>query len=99
MLYESAETMARLGGVHTSHVIDRLNALSPQCPVQLQPLCFKPWQPPRPPLHETAAGASPTFDDDDDDAGRKDGAEGEAEGDDESEVRVLTDRIRGKPWG
>lgn len=46
MLYESAEQMARLGGVQPSQVIELLNDRTPQCPVQLQTLQFKPWKPP-----------------------------------------------------
>ncbi|CAM9435056.1 unnamed protein product [Ectocarpus sp. 4 AP-2014] len=46
MLYESAEQMARLGGVQPSQVIELLNDRQPQCPVQLQTLQFKPWKPP-----------------------------------------------------
>ncbi|CAM9116456.1 unnamed protein product [Ectocarpus fasciculatus] len=46
MLYESAQQMARLGGVQPSQVIELLNDRKPQCPVQLQTLQFKPWQPP-----------------------------------------------------
>ena len=46
MLYESAETMSRLGGVQPSRVVELLNGRKPQCPIQLQTLRFKPWQPP-----------------------------------------------------
>lgn len=59
MMYESAERMSRLGGVSPSRVVDLLNDRRPQCPVQLQTLRFKPWQPP--PLNaksETVGGAS-----------------------------------------
>lgn len=45
MLYESAERMAALGGVQPSRVIELLNGRKPQCPVQLQTLRFKPFQP------------------------------------------------------
>lgn len=45
MLYESAESMARAGGICPSNVISNLNGLQPQCPVQLQTLTFKPWTP------------------------------------------------------
>ena len=58
MLYESAESMARPGGVNPSEVIERLNDLNPQCPVQLQTLQFKPWRQPPPPLPPPPSGAS-----------------------------------------
>lgn len=48
LLYESAESMARSCGIHPSKVIERLNSFKPQCPVHLQTLRFKPWQPPPP---------------------------------------------------
>lgn len=56
MVFESAESMARPGGVHPSKVIEHLNSLNPQCPVQLQPLRFKPWQ--RPSLSRGASGVT-----------------------------------------
>ncbi|CAM9876174.1 unnamed protein product, partial [Hapterophycus canaliculatus] len=42
MLFESAESMATLGGVQPSRVIELLNDRKPQCPVQLRTLRFKP---------------------------------------------------------
>ena len=59
MLYESAESMARLGGVNPSEVIEHLNGLNPQCPVQLQTLRFRPWrQPPLSPCEASDATAA-----------------------------------------
>ena len=55
MLYESAESMARLGGVSPSEVIELLNDLKPQCPVQLQTLRFRPGRQP-PPLRGAVSG-------------------------------------------
>lgn len=49
MLYESAESMARLEYMHPSRVVKALNDLRPQCPVQLQTLRFKPWHGPQTP--------------------------------------------------
>ena len=46
MLYEPAETMSRPGGVPPSRVVELLNSRKPQCPIQLQTLRFKSWQPP-----------------------------------------------------
>lgn len=58
MLYESAESMARPGGVNPSEVIELLNDINPQCPVQLQTLRFKPWRQPPPPLPPPPFGVS-----------------------------------------